>query len=62
MIPGSCCRTWPRCGTPKQDPRWKVEQLPNAAVRWTTPSGRQYVTETHAVPDLGFSAERVGVD
>ena len=29
----------------KQDPRWKVEQLPSAHIRWTTPSGRQYTTE-----------------
>jgi hypothetical protein len=29
----------------KQDPRWKAEQLPSGEVRWTTPSGRQYVTE-----------------
>jgi Domain of unknown function (DUF222) len=29
----------------KQDPRWNAEQLPNGEVRWTTPSGRQYITE-----------------
>jgi hypothetical protein len=34
----------------KQDPRWKVEQLPNGEVRWTTPSGRQYVTEPTRYP------------
>jgi Domain of unknown function (DUF222) len=34
----------------KQDPRWKVEQLPGGEVRWTTPSGRQYVTEPTRYP------------
>ena len=34
----------------KQDPRWKVEQLPSGEVRWTTPSGRQYVTEPTRYP------------
>ena len=34
----------------KQDPRWKVEQLPNGDVRWTTPSGRQYTTEPTRYP------------
>jgi hypothetical protein len=34
----------------KQDPRWNAEQLPNGNVRWTTPSGRQYVTETTRYP------------
>ena len=34
----------------KQDPRWKAEQLPNGDVRWTTPSGRQYVTEPTRYP------------
>jgi hypothetical protein len=29
----------------KQDPRWKVEQLPGGQVRWTLPCGRQHVTE-----------------
>jgi Domain of unknown function (DUF222) len=29
----------------KQHPRWNAEQLPDGSVRWTTPSGRQYVTE-----------------
>jgi hypothetical protein len=27
------------------DHRWPAEQLPGGYVRWTTPSGRQYVTE-----------------
>ena len=34
----------------KQDPRWRVEQLPNGNVRWITPSGRQYVTEPTRYP------------
>jgi hypothetical protein len=34
----------------KQDPRWNAEQLPNGNVRWTTPSGRQYVTEPTRYP------------
>jgi hypothetical protein len=34
----------------KQDPRWKVEQLPSGEVRWTMPSGRQYVTEPTRYP------------
>jgi hypothetical protein len=34
----------------KQDPRWKAEQLPNGAVRWTMPSGRQHVTEPTRYP------------
>jgi hypothetical protein len=34
----------------KQDPRWKAEQLPSGQVRWTTPSGRQYVTEPTRYP------------
>jgi hypothetical protein len=34
----------------KQDPRWKAEQLHNGAVRWTTPSGRQCLTEPTRYP------------
>jgi Domain of unknown function (DUF222) len=34
----------------KQDPRWKAEQLPNGEIRWTTPAGRQYVTEPTRYP------------
>ncbi len=45
----SClCNGNPKCRFDhglKQDPRWKAEQLPSGAVRWTTPSGRQYATE-----------------
>jgi hypothetical protein len=34
----------------KQDPRWKVEQLDGGHIRWTTPAGRQYVTEPTRYP------------
>jgi Domain of unknown function (DUF222) len=34
----------------KQDPRWNAEQLPDGNVRWTTPSGRQYLTEPTRYP------------
>ena len=34
----------------KQDPRWQVEQIENGNVCWTTPSGRQYVTEPTRYP------------
>jgi hypothetical protein len=34
----------------KQDRRWKVEQLANGDVRWTTPSGRQFTTEPTRYP------------
>ena len=34
----------------KQPPRWKVEQIPDGTFRWTTPSGRQYVTEPTRYP------------
>jgi hypothetical protein len=34
----------------KQDPRWNAEQLPSGEVRWTTPSGRQHVTEPTRYP------------
>jgi hypothetical protein len=42
------CNGGPKCRLDhriKQDPRWKAEQLPGGYVRWTAPSGRQYVTE-----------------
>ena len=35
----------------KQDPRWNAEQLSSGHVRWTTPSGRQYVTEPTQYPN-----------
>jgi hypothetical protein len=34
----------------KQHPRWNAEQLPGGHVRWTTPSGRRYVTEPTRYP------------
>jgi len=34
----------------KQNPRWNAEQLPGGYIRWTTPSGRQYVTEPTRYP------------
>ncbi len=42
------CNGGPKCRSDhrmKQDPRWNAEQLPRGYVRWTAPSGRQYVTE-----------------
>ena len=34
----------------KQHPRWKVEQITPAIIRWTTPAGRQYITELTRYP------------
>jgi len=34
----------------KQDSRWHADQLENGDVRWTMPSGRQYVTEPTRYP------------
>jgi hypothetical protein len=34
----------------KQDPRWRVDQLPDGNVRWTTPAGRQYTKEPTRYP------------
>jgi hypothetical protein len=34
----------------KQNPRWNVDQLPDGTFRWTTPAGRQYVTEPTRYP------------
>jgi len=34
----------------KQNPRWNAQQLPGGYVRWTAPSGRQYVTEPTRYP------------
>jgi hypothetical protein len=47
------CNGGPKCRHDhrmKQDPRWNAEQLPGGYVRWTTPSGRQYVTEPTRYP------------
>jgi hypothetical protein len=38
------------CHRMKQDARWKAEHLPSGQVRWTVPSGRQYVTEPTRYP------------
>ncbi len=47
------CNGGPKCRHDhrlKQDPRWKVDQLPDGTFRWTTPTGRQYVTEPTRYP------------
>jgi Domain of unknown function (DUF222) len=47
------CNGNPKCRRDhrlKQHPRWNAEQLPGGYVRWTTPSGRQYVTEPTRYP------------
>jgi Domain of unknown function (DUF222) len=47
------CNGGPKCRHDhrvKQDPRWTVEQLTPAVIRWTTPSGRQYTTEPTRYP------------
>ena len=47
------CNGGPKCRHDhrvKQDPRWKVDQLTPAVVRWTTPSGRQYTSEPTRYP------------
>ncbi|HEV2253181.1 MAG TPA: DUF222 domain-containing protein [Streptosporangiaceae bacterium] len=50
----SClCNGNPKCRHDhrlKQHPRWTAEQLPGGYVRWTTPAGRQYVTEPTRYP------------
>ncbi len=50
----SClCNGGPKCRHDhrlKQDPRWKVEQLPSGDFRWTTPSGRQCTTKPTRYP------------
>jgi hypothetical protein len=47
------CNGNPKCRRDhrmKQDPRWTAEQLPSGEVRWTMPSGRQYITEPTRYP------------
>ena len=47
------CNGAPKCRSDhrmKQDPRWNAEQLPGGYMQWTTPSGRQYVTEPTRYP------------
>ena len=51
---GKCQRgQGPRCRYDhrlKQQPGWKVDQLPDGTFRWTTPSGRSYDTEPTRYP------------
>ena len=47
------CNGGPKCRRDhrfKQDPRWKVDQLPDGTFRWTGPSGRQAITEPTRYP------------
>jgi hypothetical protein len=47
------CNGGPKCRHDhrlKQQPRWKVDQLPDGTFRWTTPSGRSYLTEPTRYP------------
>jgi hypothetical protein len=47
------CNGGPKCRRDhrlKQDPRWTVDQLPDGTFRWTTPTGRQYITEPTRYP------------
>ncbi len=47
------CNAGPKCRHDhrlKQQPGWKVDQLPDGSFRWTTPSGRSYITEPTRYP------------
>jgi Domain of unknown function (DUF222) len=47
------CNGGPKCRHDhrlKQHPKWHVDQLPDGTFRWTTPSGRQYITEPTRYP------------
>ena len=47
------CNGGPKCRHDhrlKQNPRWKVDQLPDGTFRWTTPAGRTYTTEATRYP------------
>ena len=47
------CNGGPKCRHDhrlKQHPRWTVDQLPDGGFRWTTPSGRSYITEPTRYP------------
>jgi hypothetical protein len=47
------CNGGPKCRHDhrlKQHPRWRVDQRPDGTFRWTTPSGRQYTTESTRYP------------
>jgi hypothetical protein len=50
----SClCNAGPKCRHDhrlKQQPGWRVDQLPDDTFRWTTPSGRSYDTEPTRYP------------
>ena len=50
------CNGGPKCRHDhrlKQQPGWKVDQLPDGTFRWTTPTGRSYDTEPTRYPILG---------
>jgi hypothetical protein len=47
------CNGGPKCRHDhrlKQQPGWKADQLPDGTFRWTTPSGRDYITEPTRYP------------
>jgi hypothetical protein len=47
------CNGGPKCRHDhrlKQQPGWKVDQLPDSSFRWTTPSGRSYIKEPTRYP------------
>jgi hypothetical protein len=47
------CNGGPKCRHDhrlKQQPGWTVDQLPDGTFRWTTPSGRAYITEPTRYP------------
>ena len=47
------CNGDPKCRRDhrlKQDPRWKAERQPDGSFRWTTPSGRVFITEPTRYP------------
>jgi hypothetical protein len=47
------CNGGPKCRHDhrlKQNPRWKVHQLPDGTFRWTTPAGRTYTAEPTRYP------------
>ena len=47
------CNGGPKCRHDhrlKQQPGWKVDQLPDGTFRWTTPAGRSYETEPTRYP------------
>jgi hypothetical protein len=62
--PTCLCNGNPKCRFDhrvKQDPHWTTEQLESGAVRWTTPSGRQYETEPTRYPILDWRRGRLPV-